>query len=209
MNRENFVFATGGVLFGLLIGWILGTQQAAPAVPAAAPAAQQQAAQLPNQPPPPVLDVQRAAALEKQANSEPANAAVRVDLGNLYFDAERFDMAASWYQAALKLDPKNVNASTDLGVVYYSLNQIDKALEQFDYSLKLDPAHTKTLLNQGIVRAFGKQDLAAATQSWERLIEIAPNTPEAERAKAAIEAVKSAHPATGAPTGGSGSGGTN
>jgi hypothetical protein len=32
---------------------------------------------------------------------------------------------------------------------------------------------TKTLLNQGIVRAFGKQDLDGATQSWERLIAIA------------------------------------
>jgi len=209
MNRENFVFATGGVLFGLLIGWILGTQQGAPVVPAAAPAAQQQAAQLPDQTPPPVLDVQRAAALEKQANSEPANATVRVDLGNLYFDAERYDMAASWYEAALKLEPKNINASTDLGVVYYSLNQVDRALQQFDYSLSLDPSHTKTLLNQGIVRAFGKQDLAAATQSWERLISIAPNSPEAARAKSAIEAVKSAHPGSGAPAGGSGSGGTN
>lgn len=208
MNRENFVFATGGVLFGLLTGWILGTQQAAPAVPAAAPAAQQ-AAQLPDQPPPPVLDVQRAAALEKQANSEPANATVRIDLGNLYFDAERYDMAASWYEAALKLDPKNVNASTDLGVAYYSLNQIDRALQQFDYSLSLDNSHTKTLLNQGIVRAFGKQDLAAATQSWERLIAIAPTSPEAERARSAIAAVKSAHPATGAPAGGTGSGGTD
>ena len=38
-------------------------------------------------------------------------------------------------------------------------NQADRALQQFDYSLKLDPSHTKTLLNQGIVMAFGKQDL--------------------------------------------------
>ena len=35
--------------------------------------------------------------------------------------------------------------------------------------LSVDPAHTKTLLNQGIVRAFGKQDLEGATKSWEHL----------------------------------------
>ena len=76
----------------------------------ATPVAAQQAAQLPDQPPPPVLDVQRASALERQANTEPNNAPVRVELGNLYFDAERFDIAASWYEAALKLEPGDKEA---------------------------------------------------------------------------------------------------
>ena len=49
--------------------------------------------------------------------------------------------------------------STDLGVSYYYTNQPDRALAQFDRSLAINPKHTKTILNQGIVRAFGKQDL--------------------------------------------------
>lgn len=205
MNRESFVFAISGTMFGLLIGWILGSQQAGPPVPATAVAAQAPAAaQLPADQPPPVLDVQRASALERQANAEPANARIRVDLGNLYFDAERYDMAASWYEAALKIDPKDVNASTDLGVSYYSQNQIDKALAQFAYSLSLDSVHAKTLFNVGVVRAFGKQDLDAATKVWERLIQVAPTSPEAARAKEAIAAVKASHPAPGTPQAGGG-----
>jgi len=133
-----------------------------------------------------------------------------VDLGNLYFDAERYDMATSWYQAALKIDPKDVNASTDLAVSYYSSNQIDQALAQFEVSLKIDPTHTKTLLNQGIVLAFGKQDLDAATKSWEKLIAVAPTSPEAARAKEALAAIKTAHPTTpGAPATGGGGGGVS
>lgn len=205
MNRESVVFAISGTMFGLLVGWILGTQQTSGAAAVVAPAGQQ-SAQLPATPAAPPLDVQRAAALERQANDEPTNSAIRVDLGNIYFDAERFDLASSWYEAALKINPNDVNASTDLAVSYYSSNQIDRALAQFDVSLKIDPAHTKTLLNQGIVRAFGKQDLDGATQSWERLIAIAPNSPEATRAKEALAAIKTAHPATpgapGAPGGG-------
>jgi cytochrome c-type biogenesis protein CcmH/NrfG len=126
MNRDSLVFALSGIMFGLLVGWILGTQQAASTQ--AVTAAGTPAAQMPATPPPPPLDVQRAADLERQANAQPANATVRVDLGNLYFDAERYDLAISWYEAALKLDPKDVNASTDLGVSYYSANQIDRAL---------------------------------------------------------------------------------
>jgi tetratricopeptide (TPR) repeat protein len=202
MNRESVVFAISGTMFGLLVGWILGTQQSVTPPAAPVPAATSAAAQ--GAPAPPPLDVQRAAALERQANAEPANATVRVDLGNLYFDAERYDLAISWYEAALKLDPTDVNASTDLGVSYYSSNQIDRALAQFDRSLAIDPVHIKTLFNQGIVRAFGKQDLDGASQAWERLVAIAPNSPEASRAKEALAAVKSAHPGGAAGAGGSG-----
>ena len=70
----------------------------------------------------------------------------------------------------MKLDPKDVNVSTDLGVCYYYTNQPDKALAQFDHSLKLDPKHAKTLLNVGIVKAFGKQDLDGAMQAWRQVI---------------------------------------
>jgi tetratricopeptide (TPR) repeat protein len=98
----------------------------------------------------------------------------------------------------LKVDPKNVDASTDLGVSYYYLNQPDRALQQFDYSLKLDPRHIKTLLNQGIVRAFGKQDLTAASESWQKVVDIAPDSPEGQAAKKALEGVAAAHK-NGAP----------
>ncbi len=84
----------------------------------------------------------------------------------------------------MKLDPRNVNASTDLGVCYYYTNQVDRALAQLDYSLSIDPKHAKTLLNQGIVRAFGKQDLAGAAQSWQKVVDVAPD----KRGSAAAQA---------------------
>src|SRR5262245_23138762 len=164
MSRDALAFAVSGTCFGLLIGWIIGSQQAAPA-PAAQPSAQV-APSSSAAPAPPAFDAGRVAALERQAKDEPANAAVRAELGNLYFDGERYDEATTWYEAALILNPKDVNVSTDLAVAYYYTKQVDRALAQLDRSLGLDPNHLKTLLNQGIIRAFGKQDLAAATESW-------------------------------------------
>lgn len=193
MKPESIVFAIAGMFFGVIVGWVLGTQQ----VPALRPTAPvpQAAAPAPGQPAQAaVLDQNRVRALETTANGEPTNPAPRVELANLYFDAERYDDAIKWYEAALKLDSKNVNVSTDLGVSYYYTNQPDRALAQFDHSLGLDPKHTKTLLNQGIVRAFGKQDLAAAEQSWQAVLAVAPDSPEAQAAKRALDAMKSAHP---------------
>jgi tetratricopeptide (TPR) repeat protein len=131
------------------------------------------------------------------AEREPANPKPRVELGNLYFDSERYPDAITWYADALKLDPKDVNVSTDLGVSYYYTNQPDKALEQFNHSLQLDPKHAKTLLNVGIVKAFGKQDLEGAEAAWQQVLQLQPDSAEGRAAKRALDTMKSAHPATG------------
>jgi tetratricopeptide (TPR) repeat protein len=133
-------------------------------------------------------------ALTMVVTNDPKNASARVQLGDVYFDAERYHDAITWYEEALKLDPKNVNASTDLGVSYYYTNQPDRALAQFERSLEIDSKHVKTLLNQGIVRAFGKQDLQGAAASWQQVIALAPDSPEGQAARRALDAMKSAHP---------------
>ena len=198
MQREGIVFGLTGVCFGLLVGWIIGSQQTRPAPAAPTAAVQRPSAQAPAQPP--SLDERRIADLQVRANAAPNDAVVRAELGNLYYDAERCELAVPWYEASLKINPKNVDVSTDLGVCYFRTNQVDRALEQIDRSLALDPRHLKTLLNQGIVRATGKGDREGATQSWERLIAIAPTSEEAQLAKQALDVIKAGHgTGTGAP----------
>ena len=190
-----------GVLLGLLAGWIIGSQQAGrPAVPPAS--VQGTSASPAQQPSGPPLDENRAAQLRTEAERDPRNASARVQLGNLYFDSERFEDAARWYTEALQIDPRQVNVSTDLGIAYYYTNQPDRALEQFDRSLAIDPNHSKTLLNIGVVRAFGKQDLQGAARAWERVLEVAPNSQEAARAKQGLDGIRSAHPDAAPPPGG-------
>jgi len=201
MKPESIVFAVAGTFFGLIVGWLIGTQQVTPARLAAvpAPAAQAAAAPAPTpqaQPPRPLDDTQ-VRTLTAQAEKNPADAAVRIELGNMFFDAERYTDAATWYEAALKVNPKDPDVSTDLGVSYHYLNQPDRALAQFDQSLKINPKHAKTMLNQGIVRAYGKQDLPGAVAAWEKLIDVAPSSPEADIARRALQGLKSAHPDAG------------
>jgi cytochrome c-type biogenesis protein CcmH/NrfG len=187
MRSESIVFAVSGILFGLIAGWILGSQQASGrgAIPAAAPPAASAPAATSNQAA--VLDENKAQALRTVAEQNPSDEATRVQLGNLYFDAERYNDAITWYEAALKINPKDPNVSTDLGVAYYYLNQADRAIKQFEHSLTMDAKHTKTLLNMGIVKAFGKQDLAGAAEAWQQVVALAPNTPEGQAAKKALD----------------------
>lgn len=197
MRAESIVFGIAGSLFGLIIGWVLGSQQPAGPGRLAAPAAQSAPAQTQGSQAVP-LDAERVKALESVAGQNPNDAQPRVQLGNLYFDAEQYNQAITWYEQALKLNPKDPNVSTDLGVAYYYTNQPDRALSQFDASLAIDPGHTKTLLNVGIVRAFGKQDLAGAAKAWEQVVALSPDSPEGQAAKKGLEGLKNAHPEAGA-----------
>jgi tetratricopeptide (TPR) repeat protein len=199
MKSDAIAYGIAGVMFGLIAGWIIGSQQttmrtppaAAQAADAASPASGGGSTRAA------VLDQTQVNALKAVADRETTNPKPRIELANLYFDAERYDDAIKWYADALKLDPKDVNVSTDLGVSYYYTNQPDKALAQFDHSLKIDPKHAKTILNVGIVKAFGKQDLQGAQQAWEQVIQLAPDSPEGQAAKRALDSLRSAHPATG------------
>ena len=197
MRKDSVVFGVAGIFFGVLVGWIIGSQQgtgSAPQPAASAPAAATSASQAP-----PPFNESRAAALKATAERNPTDAETRVQLGNLYFDGERYADATRWYEDALKVDPKNVNASTDLGIAYYYSNQPDRALAQFDESLAMDPKHSKTLLNVGIVRAFAKQDLDGAEKAWQRVLDVAPDSPEAAVAKKGLDGLRAAHGQGSAP----------
>ena len=210
MRRDSLAFALSGMFFGLIAGWVIGTQQAQPPASGPAPAATQTASTTP-----PIagsgqaalLDENQVRALEAVAAQRPQDAAVRAELGNMYFDAERYADAIKWYEQSVAIDPKNVNVSTDLGVSYYYTNQPDRAVAQLQKSLQVDPKHTKTLLNLGVVRAFGKQDIDGAAEAWQRVIAIAPDSDEGRAARQALENMKSAHPGTGGGTTAAPSGG--
>jgi tetratricopeptide (TPR) repeat protein len=197
MKAESVAFAVAGMCFGVILGWVLATQdagrrdQTAPsAVPAAAPAAA-------GQPQAPALDQTRVQALQAAIKQNPRIADNFTQLGNAYFDAEQWSNAIDSYEQSLKLDPNNPDVSTDLGVSYYYTNRTDDALAQFERSLKISPNHTKTLLNKGIVLAFGKENLQAAADQWKKVVELAPDSPEGQAARRALEGVAAAHAGRG------------
>jgi cytochrome c-type biogenesis protein CcmH/NrfG len=196
VSKDALIVGVAGVFFGVLVGWIIGSQQGTPRVAApAAPSTQSSSAQNSGgAPAPPPLDEAKASSMKTIAQQNPSDADTRIQLGNMYFDAGRYQEAATWYEQAVRLRPKDANVSTDLGISYYYMNDPDRALAQFDQSLKIDPRHAKTLLNIGIVRAFGKQDMKGAAEVWQKILEVAPASEEAQAARQALDGLRSAHP---------------
>jgi tetratricopeptide (TPR) repeat protein len=186
--------------FGVILGWVVGVQEAGQtpaALPTAAPAGQPVGGAAPQTPP---LDEARVQSLMTVIKNDPENAGAALELANTYFDAEQYADAITWYEESVRIDPSNPDASTDLGVSYYYSGLTDRALEQFEVSLALDPEHTKTMLNQGIVMAFGRQDLVGAQAAWEQVVALAPNSPEGQAASRALEGIAAAEHGAAVPS---------
>src|SRR5262245_42182635 len=104
MKSDAIAFGVAGVLFGLVAGWIIGSQQAnLRSVGPAPQAATQPAAPAATTPPP--LDESKVNAFRSAAERMPKDPAPRIELGNLYFDSERYSDAITWYAEGLKLQP--------------------------------------------------------------------------------------------------------
>jgi cytochrome c-type biogenesis protein CcmH/NrfG len=110
------------------------------------------------------------AALEKDPNDLPT----LIELGNAYFDSDRYQEAIEVYLKALAVDPKNPDVRTDMGIMYRKLGQFDKAIEAFRQAAQDQPMHANSRFNLGIVLKYDKNDLKGAVQAWEEFLKLEP-----------------------------------
>ena len=72
-----------------------------------------------------------------------------MNLGNAYFDTEKFEEAEKWYASALVKKADDVNVRTDLSLTFIFRDKpnYDRAIQEFQRSLELDPNHPQTIQN--------------------------------------------------------------
>ena len=181
----NAITGIAGILFGIIVGYVIGSGQFQARAEAGGQVAQAAAPQSTTL----VTDADLQAYKNVLAQ-DPKNAGAAAALANKLYDAGRYSEAVPYYQQALANDPKNVNVSTDLGTALFYAGRPDEALAQLQKSLDLDPKHAQTLFNIGIVRRDGKQDRKGAVEAWERLLASNPSYPEAARVRSLIAETK-------------------
>ena len=74
--------------------------------------------------------------------------------------------------------PKNVAIRTDMASCMYYTGDVDGALAELDKSLTYDPKHPGTLMNIGIIKWQGKNDVDGAIAAWQTLLKLNPNFPQ-------------------------------
>jgi tetratricopeptide (TPR) repeat protein len=133
--------------------------------------------------------------LKELVIKEPQNRNAWVQLGNAYFDINRFLESIESYDKALELDGNDPNVLTDQGVMYRKLGWFDKALENFNKANSVAPNHAQSVYNAYIVYRQDLNDFAGAKKAALRYLAILPNGPASAQLKADLEFMDT-HPAT-------------
>lgn len=128
--------------------------------------------------------------LKQRAAKNPKDIEARIQLGNLYYDVNKYDQAIEWYRQALEIDPKNPDVRTDMATAYHLLQQTDKALEEIQKTLSYHPDYPNALRNLGWIRLSGKKDTKGAIQAWERLIATNPDYSQINQIKEWVKQLK-------------------
>jgi tetratricopeptide (TPR) repeat protein len=120
----------------------------------------------------------KAAPLLAKAKSDPRNAELENQIGLVYEKAHQFKEAAGYFEKSLQLDPKNVGVRADYASCLYYTGNVDEALAQLNRSLTYDSKHAGTLMNIGIIKWRGKNDVDGAVAAWEKLLQYHPDFPQ-------------------------------
>jgi cytochrome c-type biogenesis protein CcmH/NrfG len=127
----------------------------------------------------------KAEPLLERLKQDSNNAALLVQLGDVYKQTHQFKDAANFYERSLKIDPKNAGVRSDLASVLYYTGDVDGALAQLQEALKYDAKNGAALFNLGMIRWQGEKDRNGAVAAWEELLMTNPQLP-ADR-KATVE----------------------
>jgi Tfp pilus assembly protein PilF len=123
----------------------------------------------------------RAAPVLEKLKSDPNNAALLIAVADIYKATHQFSSAAEYYRQSLEIDPKNVGVRTDMASCLYYTGDVDGALAQLNKSLTYDPKHAGTLMNIGVIRWKGKNDVPGAIAAWKKLLALNPDFPQRDR----------------------------
>jgi len=129
-----------------------------------------------------MADAQAAPTLDK-LKSEPDNPDLLTSVGNLYYDAQQYPIAADFYARVLKARPSDAAVRTDMATAYWYMGNADTAIAEFSKALTYEPNKPNTLFNLGLVRLQGKKDAAGAVADWEKLLAANPNYEAKDKVK--------------------------
>jgi tetratricopeptide (TPR) repeat protein len=118
--------------------------------------------------------------------TDPNNAPLLYQIGNLYYDAQQYPDAVRYYQSSLNINPKETDVRTDLGTAYHLMGQPDQAISEYEQVLKIDSKHANALFNEGMVKWQDKLDMNGAIAAWTRLLEANPDYPQRDRVQQMI-----------------------
>lgn len=152
MSKENLLFGVLGLMIGLIVGFMFANSVNRDAIPTASsiPGANSMSganqALPPNHPPignsagqPGAQSVPEVSAAIEKARTEPQNYEAQMTAADLFYQIQRFDEAAKFYETAAKLKPAEAEPLIKAGNSYYDGGKFEDAEKWYREALKKAP----------------------------------------------------------------------
>ncbi len=135
--------------------------------------------------------------LETKLAETPNDVDVMIELGALYFELQVYPRAADLFSAVLEITPEDAGVRSDLASSFLYQGMIRLARNEYRAAIETDPKLTDAYFNLGISYSHSSpQDIGAAIDAWQRVIELEPESDLAVAAQGFIQEYSDADQAT-------------
>ncbi len=194
MDKEKFLYGIIGLLLGCIVGFLFANnlnqnQIQTSQVSTLTTNAPQQAQQNPNLPPDhpqignnttnaptngaPLPEVTEAL---KKAEAQPNDFKAQMDAGDLYYQIQRFDEAAKFYERASKIHPDALEVIIKTGNAYFDGEQYEKAEKFYTSALAKNPDDANVRTDLGLTFYLrSPPDVDRAIKEYKISLERNPN----------------------------------
>ena len=125
----------------------------------------------------------------KSQEKFPNNKEIILSIGNAYNNLHEFAKAMEWFNK-LKIDEiGNVDTLYNIGVIAYNNNDFEKALTYFKKATEIDNQFADGFYQLGMTY-IGLEKNQEGIAALKKFMELAPNSPNYETAKAVVDAFK-------------------
>ncbi len=154
--------------------------------------------------PSPSLDTAKVASLMATIQANPNDKNALMGLGDAFFAAGQYDVAAQWLAKLVKIDPQDTQALLALGAADYNNGNATDAETYWKQVVDLDPRSVEAHYDLGFLYLQeSPPDMAGVQSEWQKVVQLAPGTQVAQNVQAHLDALASAAPsgsASAAPT---------
>ena len=131
------------------------------------------------------VDTEEETRLKTEAEADSANVSARQQLGEMYLKAALYQDAVTYLQQILDVDPDNLDALLTIGVAEYQSNQYEAAENHWLHATELALDVAEPWYNLGLLyMARTPPDAERATECWDKVLTIAPDSDMAASVRA-------------------------
>lgn len=128
--------------------------------------------------------------LQQELKSNPENQLAYSYLGDIFYIRQQYDTAINLYKKSLDLNPSNPRDHFNLGKVYYFRNLPNASINHYLTAYRLDKRYKTAYYQVGLVYLMLLRDKSNTISNWEQYLRLAPEDPQYEKIRRAIELLK-------------------